>query len=444
MIKLIEKKQLFLIKKAKYYLKKIKNENIDTSKSAFCFLNSFSPTPGYAKIIYWLNTENFLRKYIFIIFTHIISIARYSNYILINKKNQKFQNILVTWGRRSDFVNGLFYDRFTNSNSNQIKKTIIFLIYLDKILPKKIPNNVIILYNKKKFNCIFFLKTFSKLIFTNIFSLRKFFHYFSAQTVFAEIVNENLSSLLDKNEVSKIILPYEGQPFQNFVIKNLKKRYKSITSIGFIHSMIPALPLNFIKRDGSPDMIYLSGDSQRDLFVKYLGWKKKDISIIDSVRIKKKMTKFHFNSIFFAMYISHLSKILIEIENFLRLQKKKSLPLLDIKKHPQMLESKEQLILESKIKELILDYKEKFNFHSKINHSFHVGPTSAFIQYLENNKNAIHFTILPELDLYTNKLWKKIIPIKLNDYSFGYKITAKRKILRLSNSSFNILKANIL
>ena len=51
--------------------------------------------------------------------------------------------------------------------------------------------------------------------------------------------------------------------------------------------MVPALPLNFIKRDGSPDLIYLSGVSQKDLFVKYLGWNKKDIRIIDSIRIKK-------------------------------------------------------------------------------------------------------------------------------------------------------------
>ena len=122
----------------------------------------------------------------------------------------------------------------------------------------------------------------------NIFSLRKFFHYFSSQTVFAEIVNENLFSILSEKKVSKIILPYEGQPFQNYVLNNLKKKYRGITSIGFIHSMVPALPLNFIKRDGSPDLIYLSGVSQKDLFVKYLGWNKKDIRIIDSIRIKKR------------------------------------------------------------------------------------------------------------------------------------------------------------
>ena len=443
-MKLIEKKQLYLIKIAKHYLSKIKNKNIDISKSSFCYLNTYSPSPGYAKIINWLHKKNSIKNFIYIIFTHIISIARYSNFILINKKNQEFENILITWGKKTDFVDGFFYDRFTNSKSNQFKKTIIFLIYLDKILPKKIPENVIILYNKNKFDFIYFLKIFLKLIVNNIFSVRKFFHYFSSQTVFAEIVNENLFSILTKKKIYKIILPYEGQPFQNYVLKNLKRRYKSLKSIGFIHSMMPALPLNFIKRDGSPDLIYLSGASQKDLFVRYLGWKKKDIRIIDSIRIKKKMSKFQFNSIFFAIYLRQISEILVVIENFFKLQKKKSLPLINTRKHPSMLQSKEQKFLEKKIKELISYYRNRFNSHSKKNYSFHLGPTSAFIQYLENNKNAIHFTILPELDLYTNKLWKKIIPIKLNDYSFGYKITAKRKILRLSNSSFNILKANIL
>ena len=41
-----------------------------------------------------------------------------------------------------------------------IKKRLFFLIYLDDILPKKIPENVIILYNKKKFDFRFFLKLF--------------------------------------------------------------------------------------------------------------------------------------------------------------------------------------------------------------------------------------------------------------------------------------------
>ena len=44
--------------------------------------------------------------------------------------------------------------------------------------------------------------------------------------------------------------------------------------------MIPALPLNFIKRDGSPDLIYLSGVSQK-FILKYL--KSKDIKIIDQL-----------------------------------------------------------------------------------------------------------------------------------------------------------------
>ena len=444
MIKLIEKKQFYLLNKAKKYIKSLKNKNIDTSKSSFCYLNTYSPTPGYAKVMSWLNKKKFIKDYILLIFNHIFSISRYSKFILINNKNQKFKNILITWGKKADFINGIFYDKFTNSRSNQYKKTIIFLIYLDDILPKKIPENVIILYNKKKFDFRFFLKLFLKTIFKNSFSLKKFFHYFSSQTVFAEIVNTKLFSIISKNKISKIILPYEGQPFQNYVLKNLKKKNKKIITIGFIHSMIPALPLNFIKRDGSPDLIYLSGVSQKNLFLKYLDWKSKDIKIIDSIRIKRKMMKFQFNAIFFAMHLSKNLKILQELEKFLNCQKKYSLPHLAIKKHPQMLKSKEQLILENKIRQLFIYYKDKFNLNSKKNYSFHIGPTSAFIQYLENKKHAIHFTMLPELDLYTKRMWKKITPIKLNSYSFSYKLVEKQKILKLSNYNFNIFKTDIL
>ena len=47
--------QIQLISKAKTFLKKLNSSNIDTSLSSFCFFASFTETPGYAKLKYWLN-----------------------------------------------------------------------------------------------------------------------------------------------------------------------------------------------------------------------------------------------------------------------------------------------------------------------------------------------------------------------------------------------------
>ena len=52
------------------------------------------------------------------------------------------------------------------------------------------------------------------------FNLKKFMHYFSAQTIFAEKIYKYLKIVLRNNEIDKVILPYEGQPFQNFILNN--------------------------------------------------------------------------------------------------------------------------------------------------------------------------------------------------------------------------------
>ena len=58
--------------------------------------------------------------------------------------------------------------------------------------------------------------------------------------------------------------------------------------------MVPALPVNFIKRDGSPDNLYLTGVAQRNLFVNFLNWKNKNLKLLHSPRISKKIDKKNF------------------------------------------------------------------------------------------------------------------------------------------------------
>ena len=441
---LIENKQDYLIKRAKLFLNLLRFKKIDTSKSSFCYINTYSETPGYAMILLWLKSKKYIQKIIKIFLVNIFTISKYSEFLLINYKKQKFNKIIMTWGYKKDFRNMIFFDKFSNIKSSDLKRTIVFVIYLDSVLPKKIPDNVVILYNKNKKSLIFLIRIFFKILIENYFSLNKFFNYFSSQTVFAEIVNSKLSVLIKKNKVNKIVMPYEGQPFQNFVIKNLKNKFINVKAIGFIHSMIPALPLNFIRRDGSPDKLFLSGQCQKKLFLEYLGWNKNQIKVKDSIRIRKKIYLNQFNSIFFAIHLNDIDLISKKFKEYLMSLSVKSLPVIKIKIHPSKIKSKIQLLLKKKIQKSIIDNKTKFSKLNQDKKSFHIGPTSAFIQYLENKKHAIHFTSDPILDVYSNKFWKKIKPFKIDKHIYSYNLETKNQVLRLSKKNFDIIKAGIL
>ena len=55
-----------------------------------------------------------------------------------------------------------------------------------------------------------------------------------------------------------------------------------------MHTVIPPLPLDYIKRAGYPNLLLVNGITQKDILCEKLGWKKKDIKNITSLRYKKK------------------------------------------------------------------------------------------------------------------------------------------------------------
>jgi hypothetical protein len=208
--------------------------------------------------------------------------------------------------------------------------------------------------------------------------------------------------------------------------------------------MIPALPLNFIKREGSPEKIYVSSLSQKNIFVQYLGWKNKYVIITNSIRIKKEVKKNQLQVFYFPMNIFNLNKIYLCIDRYFYFLKKNSLPFIKIKKHPQMLNAYQQIALSKKIECLCSNYQSRFSKKIKKRISFFLGPTSSFLQFLENRIESIHFTSMPALDLYTNMLWRYIKPVEITNYIYKYNLLKKNKIIKLSNENYNLKTAKIL
>ena len=433
-----------IIVKIKNYLKKLKTQNINTSKSSFCYFNTYSESPGYALANLW-NFKISKVKFFVYVLKNIYSIFYISDYKLSSIPSLKFENLIITWGREQDFKKKVFKDNFSKITSSTTRKTLFFVIYLDKKKPKNIPENVILLFREREnIDIYFFFKKLISVLFINNFSVTKFFHYFSSHTIFAEEIHSKLTKSCNFLNIKKIIMPYEAQPFQNYIFKEAKKINNKIKTIGFIHSMVPALPINFLKRDGSPEKLFLSGKAQLNLFIKYLNWKKDNLKIIYSPRISKYIDKKNINSIFFPISIESKKIILHAIETFILSKEDKFFKAINIKKHPSSIGNKEQNNLEEEIKKLINNNKNKFNKKSNNTLNFFIGPTSAFIQYLENNLSCIHITTNPVFDVYTYGLWKKLFPKQINKYMYNYKLNDRNKMILLKKRSNKSLLKNIL
>ena len=327
--------QIHLLNNIKNFYNKNKINNIDNYKNSFSFFSSYDQdSNGYSLLKYYI--RNFLLSF----YTRDLDVKK-------NKQNFDYNKIIISWSNYDNFnKNGSYNDKYFNVNSRIKKKTLWFLIHLDNKIPKKIDDNIIILFQKN--NRIQFIKFF-KFIFNLNYIFVNFKKIICEQSnlvitgngfanIFLKCLNQN---------VKRIITPYEGQPFQSIIIKKTQDYNKNIKILGYIQSFPPAFPSNLFFRQGCPDKLIVNGYDQKYCLTKFLNWKKQNIIISHSTRFineKKDMS----NCIFLPINFSSSNFII----NQLRIIVKKKLFNNNciVKNHPQSIRSKKHINLLLKIK----------------------------------------------------------------------------------------------
>ena len=110
-------------------------------------------------------------------------------------------------------------------------------------------------------------------------------------------------------------MPFEGQPFQNELIRYVKKLNLKTKVIGYMHAAPLPVPNKLIYKNHSPDEIIVNGQDQLKCFKKLLGWNKKNIKLKPSYRFLKQ-NKPENNKIYLPANIRK-PKIILESLDFL-------------------------------------------------------------------------------------------------------------------------------
>jgi hypothetical protein len=429
-----------IIKKSSQFIKK-NNIYYDSSLN---YLDSLEPVAGFGIIQYWINGVKKTPYSFFLILKDFLLSFFKIDFVTINKLKKKYyKNIIISWSKIENFSkDGSYNDPYFNTNSNtNVKSCIWFLIHIDDKIPKNISKNLLLIKKiNGKFDWIKFILFFINLK-NLIKNIKSIIHRQSHQTKTAYSIFDLFKDLLNYN-VKKIIMPYEGQVFQNLIIKKSEIFNNKIETIGFVHNFPPALPTNLIHRMGSPKKIIVSGTDQLHCLSKYMFWPKNKILLFESARFVKKNKEMtgkiylpgHINSINFI--INNLKKILLlypdaNIQNF------------EIKNHPHKLNSKIHIALIKRIKKLFQEYKNNV----KINNNFQkisifLGSTGAIGEALEYGCTVMHIVENSILQTYNNKLYPsikiKVISKNIFQYSleqhgslikFGKKFTTFKKYL---------------
>ena len=433
----MDKEQIYLLKKIKKYFSKFESRIFKPKFNSIFYFATYSNFIGsyLIKKIEKIRDKKFFSNLNLIFKDFFFSLNYMNSYLLFNDTPEKFDKLIITWAFSENFDNkGNLIDRYLNKNSGLEKNTLWFVIYMDPKIPKNIGENVILFckQEKKIFN-VFFLFGF---LIKNIKYLLKDLNYFlfsiSNHNFLSDVILEKLKPFLNP-KLKYVLLPYEGQPFQNNIVTYLKKKQYKIKTIGYIHSPPLAFPSNFIyKKNSSPDRIILNGKDQVYCFNKILGWKKSSIKLLPSFRFLKSSVKVK-KIIYLPLQVRQrlivlnslkylIENNLININNF------------KIRNHPGGLYSKQNLLLIHDIEKLKIKYKNYSFQKTKQDFLIFIGNSGGIIEALERGSKVIQIAEFPLFEIYSDRIWPSVIRKKINKNIYIYSLKKKGNLIKLGKN----------
>lgn len=415
------------------------NSSNRNSNNQNFYLSSFSPTPGYI-ILKELQRKNIdIFDKIKIKFQYFFGSFKLScTNIFFKNISNDFSSIIITWGNINNFrKNGSFEDKYFNQNSRKNKKFLWFVISLDNKIPKNL-NKDIVIFLHNNLNFINFIPSILNIL------KRNFLSFLNSEKKASLSYLENISfelwkkiePLFKNKKLKKVIMPYEAQPFQNYIFNKIRKNYKKIKSIGYVHSTQP-FPSHLFKREGSPDKIYVHGNDQKYHCIKYLGWKKNQVKSIPSFRFLKKNKSFFLNKVLLP-YDFYDAKVILKLfENLIKNNDEKLNYNLRIAVHPRKKKSKKHMILRQGLIKILKENTFKKKPKTKNNTSIIIGATSSTLEALENGFKPYHICEDHLLEMCSNYLWPSIKTREVSKNCYQYKLIKYNNCInykRLSNN----------
>lgn len=420
------KKQKIIISYLRKYNKILKNNYEDVF-----YFNTWANNSGNFFIKNNFINLSFL-DYLFISFRLLYKKIRDENSIFFSKQNlksndiSKIKNIIISY----QTLNNKHFDNHFGCERSKAKNSLWFLINLNEKSFNTNYNSIIII-KKETLNKIFAF--FLSIILFPIWIFKKKKSIY--QKNFFEILKENLNQIPLQN-IKKVFLPYESQPFQKLIINELKKKNKQLKIIGYAHGGLPSFPVEYHKNINL-DKFFVHSRIEKKILLEIFGWRKNQVEVDRAFRFFKKQ-KIKKNFIYFP-YDFDLNQNLYSDLKYLC--KKYKLDNFSIANHPAMKMSKKHLILVKKLNE----FKHLKSTKKKIllkNTSLFIGVTGSILEGLQNRLNIIHITNFPELELYSKYLWKSFSTKKISNRVFLYK-RGRDELIRYSKVNYFIKKFNL-
>lgn len=424
----IQKEQ---IKLRDIFFKKIKKfhlQNIDISKSIFAFGCTWQPNTSFYYLKYLSkSTIAGLFKLIYFFLLDILFIATLKNFkVRLTKYDNPYNNLILTWGGEKDFDNkGNYFDKkFSSTNSSN--NTLWYVLGHENLSKIKLARNTTIYYNEKiSYNIFFLLKKIIKIFYKNNFSITKSIHYINFYSNFAEELSNNIYECVKRCKIKNIYIPYEGQPFQDYLIKSLKKKSHKTKIIGYAHSSQP-LPLHLIYKNNKIDKLIAHNKNQLFHLNKRLFWPKNKLLLEKSKKVRKLDKNKYLNKIIIPYGFESSEYIVTKVKD-LAINKSLNLKIFEIKNHPLMRHSNKHAKLLNELRKLS-DKNLKIKKFNREKNTIIIGPTSSVPEALQTVDNVFHIYEDGITQTYSNYFWPDIEVETISESVIKYSTKNKSRL----------------
>lgn len=444
----IGKKQSKIIERTKMFLMDGINKKHNIASDPNYFLTCWAEGLGNLNLKKFSNYRVSNYEKLKIYFKEFFAFSKLYKTEILGKidETKEFNNLIISYLIEGDLnKKGIFVDRYFSKSSDDEDKNIWLLIPNDENIkiPEKINSNILIFIkkNRSKLSSFFFMiKFFFILLFkSKLINFGNEFFKMISENKFYDDVILKIFDLINDFKIRTLLMPYESQPHQHKIIKEVKKNFKHVKTIGYMHSVLPGLPTDYVYRDGSPDRVLVNGEDQKDVMCNNLGWTTIKVKAISSMRYHRMNNKDLKKQIFFPYYFENAKMLYNYFENFVLNSENINFPCFEVRNHPAMKNSKKHLKLKKLIEIFIKKNPNKFlDSNNNENISIFFGSTASIIEALERDVKAFHICEKVIFDLYNPYIWKNIEIKKIDSNVYSYKLLNNGKMINFGYGSENL------
>jgi hypothetical protein len=401
--------QLNLIGRARSFLDGRRQRGIDISLDPECYLNSWARVPGNATLrrlaFGWRAEPARLAAKA----RDVASALRTRGLSITGSGGgaNAFDQMIVSWALPGDFdAQGSYTDRYFGLRSCETPRVLWFLMLLSGSAPVELPENVRVTYPSTA--------AAGRAISGN---------RLSGTVLRAEAIAAAVQEELNRGTVRQVLMPYEAQPFQHAINIAVKAQNPHITTVGYVHSMLPALPTDFLLRPGAPDRLLVHGVGQAEILVRHLGWPAEQLEVIASLRYLRGPASALAGQILLPYSFGDSDSIARALEAVMRRAPRSSMPQWKVRNHPVMAGSAAHAALEQRLRTILERFADRMSPDERVSkQTVIIGATSSVIEALERGLDVVHICVNPLFETHSQAIWTHLDVEDIGDNAYRYRL----------------------